>query len=473
MNLLGLDFGTTSLKSAVYNKAGECLFTHETTYDLIHHDGFIEFNADEYLSMLLSSINAASDICSIYALAIDTQCETMILADDNGNPLCNAIVWLDNRGQKEALQIKNDFGTRLIYEKTGQCDISGIWPACKLLWIKNNLPEVWVKTRKIFLLEDWLLYKLTGRFVTQKTLQSSSLYFDIVNGCWWHQMLEYIGIKDDVLPKLMDSGEYVGDYKGIHVATSAMDQAAGAIGAGIYKEGMISEMTGTAMALFSPTDTMPAYHEGIKVPCHFNATTKYAVMPWISTAGMALKWFRDSFIKEANYSELDMLAKDIPAGSDGLMFFPHLCGSTHPIYDPEAKGCFYGLKLSHGKEHFSRAILESIAYMLNSSISSLKQDISMIHSIGGSARSDLWCQIKADVTKKQIKTLKESEPACKGSAILAGIATKEYLSIQEACEKTIYIDKIYQAKSDGYDSYTKLYNEYMKMNEKIYGKGGR
>lgn len=473
MNFLGLDFGTTSLKAAVFNKAGECLFTHEITYELIHHDGFIELNADEYFRMLLSVINTVTDIFHIYALAIDTQCETMVLADEYGNALCNAIVWLDNRGQKEALQIKDDFGNKLIYNATGQCDISGIWPACKLLWIKNNRPQVWDKTKKIFLLEDWLVYKLTGKFVTQKTLQSSSLYFDIVNECWWKQMLEYIGINEDMLPRLMDSGEYVGDYKGIHVATSAMDQAAGAIGAGIYKDGMISEMTGTAMALFNPTDTIPAYYESIKVPCHFNATTRYSVMPWIPTAGMALKWFRDSFIKEADYFELDRLAKDIPAGSDGLMFFPHLCGSTHPIYDPEAKGCFYGMKLSHSREHFIRAILESIAYMLNSSISSLNQDISMIHSIGGSTRSDLWCQIKADVTGKQIKTLKESEPACKGSAILAGIATKEYLSIQEACEKTVCIDKIYQPKKDGYDSYTDLYNEYIKMNEKIYGKGGR
>jgi xylulokinase len=164
----------------------------------------------------------------------------MVLADEYGNALCNAIVWLDNRGQKEALQIKDDFGNKLIYNATGQCDISGIWPACKLLWIKNNRPQVWDKTKKIFLLEDWLVYKLTGKFVTQKTLQSSSLYFDIVNECWWKQMLEYIGINEDMLPRLMDSGEYVGDYKGIHVATSAMDQAAGAIGAGIYKDGMIA-----------------------------------------------------------------------------------------------------------------------------------------------------------------------------------------------------------------------------------------
>ncbi len=279
MNLLGLDFGTTSLKAAVFNQKGECLFSHEEAYDLIHQDGFIEFNADEYLNILLRAINLAAEKFSISALAIDTQCETIILADEYGNPLCNAIVWLDNRAEKEASRIKEDFGNELVYSTTGQCDISGIWPACKLLWIKNNRPDVWKKIKKIFLLEDYLLYRLTKKFVTQKTLQSSSLYLDIQRGCWWKKMLDYIGIDENILPRLLESGEYVGDYNGIHVATSAMDQAAGAIGAGIYKEGMISEMTGTAMALFNPTDAIPAYHEGIKVPCHFNVTTKYAVMP--------------------------------------------------------------------------------------------------------------------------------------------------------------------------------------------------
>ena len=468
MNFLGLDFGTTSLKAAVFDKIGECLFTHEETYDLLYKGGFIEFDAIEYLNILKRAINTVTDKFTIYALSIDTQCETMILADESGNPLCNAVVWLDDRAKQEALQIIEDFGNKQIYNVTGQCDISSIWPACKLLWFRKNRPEIWERTRKIFLLEDYILYKLTGKFVTQKTLQSSSLYFDIVNGCWWNKMLDYIGICENMLPSLLDSGVYVGDYGGIIVATSAMDQAAGAIGAGIYKEGMLSEMTGTAMAIFSPTDNMPLYHENIMIPCHFNTTTKYAVMPWIPTAGMALKWFRDSFLENKTYTELDVLAKDIETGSDGLMFFPHLCGSTHPIYNPEAKGSFYGIRLSHKQEHFIRSILESIAYMLKSSILSLSQEISVIHSIGGSAKSDIWCQIKADVTQKRIISLKEKEPACKGSAILAGLATNEYSSIQVACEKTILADRVFLPETDEYE---KLFIEYMKINERIFGKG--
>ncbi|HHT94841.1 MAG TPA: FGGY family carbohydrate kinase [Clostridia bacterium] len=466
MNLLGLDFGTTSLKAAVFNKEGQCLFVHEEAYELIHNDGFIEFDAKEYLNILKRAIKAATDKFSIYAMAIDTQCETIILADQSGNPLCNAVVWLDDRAKQQALKIKEDFGNRQVYEVTGQCDISGIWPACKLLWFKQNRPDIWKKTGKIFLLEDYLLYNLTGKFVTQKTLQSSSLYFDIVNGCWWKTMLDYIGISEDMLPALYDSGAYVGDYNGIHIATSAMDQAAGAIGAGVYKEGVISEMTGTAMAIFSPTDNMPLYHEDIIVPCHYNATTKYAVMPWMPTAGMALKWFKDCFMYDMTYAQLDMLAKDAPPGSDGLMFFPHLCGSIHPILNPHAKGSFYGIGLAHKQEHFVRAILESIAYMLKSCIASLECDLDAIHSIGGSAKSDIWCRIKADVTQKKIITLKEREPACKGSAILAGLATGVYSSVGQACEKTLATDRVILPERDVYAG---LYEEYMKINEKIYG----
>jgi xylulokinase len=151
----------------------------------------------------------------------------MILGDKDGKPLMNAIVWLDNRAAKEAEDIKEKFGNKVVYDVTGQPEITATWPASKLIWVKENLPDVFEKTEKIFLLEDYILYRLTGAFVTEHTLQSSSLYFDIRNKCWWKEMLDFIGIDEGKLPKLCESSTVVGEYKGVKVVTGAMDQIAG------------------------------------------------------------------------------------------------------------------------------------------------------------------------------------------------------------------------------------------------------
>jgi xylulokinase len=227
---------------------------------------------------------------------------------------------------------------------------------------------VWAKTKKIFLLEDYLLYKLTGKFVTEKTLQSSTIYFDIHSSDWWQEMLDYIGVERAQLPALLDSGVYVGDYDGIKVSTAAMDQVAGAIGAGVIKPGIVSEMTGTTMAITVPTDHVPDYDPNSFVPCHYNFDGNYCLLSWSPTAGMALKWFRETFLKDVSFGELDTLAEKVPVGCNGLTFLPYLCGSTMPKYNPDARGSFTGLTPEHTAAHFVRSIMESVTSMLKSNL---------------------------------------------------------------------------------------------------------
>ena len=177
MNLMGIDVGTSSIKTAIFNEKLEMLKTSNIDYLIEAHDNIVEFDAEKYWEIVKTEIDNL-DI-KVDALAIDTQCETLILTDEEGNPVRKAIVWLDNRATKEAEEIESYFGRQLVYEITGQPEITATWPACKLLWVKKNEPEVWAKTKKIFLIEDYLLFKLTGKFVTEKTLQSSTIYFDI------------------------------------------------------------------------------------------------------------------------------------------------------------------------------------------------------------------------------------------------------------------------------------------------------
>ncbi len=460
MYLLGVDIGTTSMKAAVYDEKGQEKGSVHLEYTLKSHGDFVEFNPEEYWQMFQKAYNTLSEGIHIDALSVDTQCETLILTDESGKPLCDAIVWLDNRATAEAAEIESVFGTEKVYTVTGQPEITATWPACKLLWVKRNLPDVWQKTRKIFLLEDYILFRLTGEFVTERTLQSSTIYFDVRNGQWWKEMLDYIGVSPEMLPRLYGSAEKVGEYQGTEVITGAIDQIAGAIGAGVTKKGCISEMTGTTMVIFAGSDTIPPFNSDSKVPCHYNYDDKYCLMLWTPTAGMTLKWFKNAFCENESFADLDVLAEKIAPGCDGLTMLPHLCGSMMPKYNPEVKGGFYGFSLEHTKGHFVRSVLEAIACMLKENLEYLGTPVEEIRCMGGGAMSPLWCQIKADMTGKKLVTLKNKETACLGSAILAGVGAGIFKDVNSAAEALVQIDKVYIPGnidySDAYDRYKKL-----------------
>lgn len=448
MNLMGIDVGTTSIKAAVFNEKLEQIYSNSIDYIIESHDDIVEFDGEKYWEFIKDELDNLK--VDVSALSIDTQCETLILTDDEGTPVRKAIVWLDNRAEKEARIIEEHFGRKRVYEVTGQPEITATWPASKLLWVKRNEPEVWAKTKKVFLLEDYILYKMTGKFVTEKTLQSSTIYFDINNSCWWNEMLDFIGVSVDMLPKLCDSAELIGEYNGIKVVTGAMDQIAGAIGAGVIKPGIVSEMTGTTMVIFSPCESVPPYDESSIVPCHYNFDGKYCVLSWSPTAGMALKWFRNALCEDFSFAQLDDIAKEVPPGCDGLTFLPYLCGSTMPKYNPKARGSFTGLTPEHTRAHFVRSIMEAMSYMLKSNFEYLGVEAKEIRAMGGGANSDLWCQMKADVTKKTLMTLKNKETACLGSAILAGVGTGLFESVEEAC-KGVELNKVYTPNNVDYD----------------------
>jgi len=455
---MGIDIGTTSVKSGVFDETLEQKLSFVADYTLDSHGDIVEFDGEEYWTIVKGEIEKACRDLKIDALAVDTQCETLILTDDFGNPVRQAIVWLDNRATKEAEEIEAHFGRQKVYEITGQPEITATWPACKLLWVKKNEPEIWAKTKKVFLLEDWILYKLTGRFVTEKTLQSSTIYFDIRQGAWWQEMLDFIGVGEDMLPELLDSGVRVGNYRGIEVVTGAMDQISGAIGAGVLQKGIVSEMTGTTMVIFSPCDDIPAFDEKSIIPCHYNYDDKYCLLTWSATAGMALKWFKNALCENFSFAELDELAGKISIGCDGLTFLPYLCGSTMPKYNPSARGSFTGLTPEHTRGHFVRSIMEAISCTLKENLDYLNLPVTEIRAMGGGANSPLWCQMKADMTGKTLVTLKNKETACLGGAILAGVGIGIFPSVESVADRILAKD-VYTPK--GAD-YTAAYENYRK-----------
>lgn len=459
MNCLGIDFGTTSVKAVLFDEKLTELAASSEDYTLKTVGNTVELVPEKYWELLQNALTTVRAAAPVDCLAIDTQCETLILTDENGTPVRDAIVWLDNRATEEADMINTRFGRQKVYEITGQPEITATWPACKLLWVKRNEPEVWARTKKIFLLEDYLLYKLTGEFVTEKTLQSSTIYFDINRSVWWKEMLDFIGVTEEQLPALFDSGKLVGEYDGIKIVTSAMDQVAGAIGAGVTHKGIVSEMTGTTMAIYAPTDTVPPFRADSIVPCHYSYDGSYCLLSWSPTAGMALKWFREAFLKDRSFAEIDEMAKEIAPGCEGLTFLPYLCGSTMPKYNPDAKGSFTGITPAHTAAHFARSIMEAVSCMLKNNLDYLGVTVDEIRIMGGGAKSPLWCEIKADMTGKRLTTLKNKETACLGSAILAGVGAGVFAGVQEACS-LIETAKAYLPTGTDYGEVCRRFNDY-------------
>ena len=344
---------------------------------------------------------------------------------------------------------------------TGQPEITATWPAAKLLWMRQNEPEIFSRVKRIFLLEDWLLFKMTGKFVTERTLQSSTIYFNIHTGEYWDEMLDFIGVSREMLPTLFGSAEQIGEYRGARVVTGAIDQIAGAIGAGVVKKGLVSVMTGTTMVLFMPSDGVPPYDEASIVPCHYNYDGKYCLLSWTPTAGMALKWFKNALCESFSFKDLDALAEAVPAGSAGVTFLPYLCGSTMPKYNPEARGSFTGLTTEHTRGHFVRAVMESVASMLRANLEYLGLGTEEIRAMGGGAQSPLWCQMKADMTGKRLVTLKNKETACLGSAILAAVGVGYFDSVEQAAER-VEPDRVFLP---GETDYTECYERYLKCDK--------
>lgn len=460
--LLGIDIGTTSLKGCVFDEQGKELASVTKAYTLITEGERVEFPAEKYFELFKEAYDELSAQFPITSFAIDTQGETLIFLDKQGQPLMNAIVWLDNRAEAEAKAIEAAFGLQAVYEITGQTEVPAGYPAPKILWLKNNRPDLFNKLDKVVLLEDYLLYRITGKFVCERSLYSSTLYLDIRTGEYWKEMLDFIGVDESYLPTLYESGEKVGEYQGAVVCTGALDQISGFIGSGIIREGMVSEMTGTALAVCALSKEIPPYFEGIKVPAYYVAKDKYCLLMWAPTAGMVMEWFKKNFCADLDYKTMDEAAAKIPLGSEDLTISPNMRGSVMPVNDSELKGGVYGMDLKHTRAHFARAIMESIACLLRQYLECLQLPVDEIISIGGGAKSGVWRQIKADITGKKVVTLKNKETGCLGTAIYAGYGAGIYQDIDGAVSKLVEKKDVVEPIAERFEA-DRVYDRYIAL----------
>jgi xylulokinase len=481
--VLGLDAGTTAFKGILVSEEGRIVREASREYslefsgpDIVEIDPEIFWQSTvEIIRQLLAETGIPAE--QIRAIAFSSQGETLVCVDDQGKPLRNAIVWLDNRSVSEAEAIKRDFPQGAFREKTGQVEVLPLWPATRIRWLRDHEPKIFEKTRKFLLVADYLLYRLTGIYASEQSLVSSTLYYDIVHKCYWGEMLDYLGIPSGSLPEVHPSGTPVGKISpaaasetGLSgetlMVTGAYDHPAGAIGSGNIRAGIISETTGTAMAMCVTLDE-PMMREGQQLPCQCHAIPgKYFLLPYGHTAGMVLKWFRDAFCPGDSYELLDSRAGEIKPGAEGLIVLPHLMGAGSPEFDANVRGAFAGITPGLEKAHFVRAIMESIAFMVRKNVESLQGagiSVSEIRALGGGARSSLWNQIKADVTRVTYLTLESAESACLGAAILAGTGSGMWGSLQEACSLAVKTRDRFGPDPSNAGIYDKAYARYVSL----------
>ncbi|OAB38600.1 hypothetical protein PMSD_06180 [Paenibacillus macquariensis subsp. defensor] len=483
--LLTLDVGTTAVKAALFDEhLKPCALVIQEYTLLTPQTDWVELPAEIYWDtavLCIQQVMAESGVPrdEIAAITCTTQGETLIPITQDGQVLHNAIVWMDARAKVEALTVGGQCTKERFYHKTGVPEASPYTPLCKLIWLKNNLPDVYLHTHKLLLVEDYLVYRLSGRFVTNPAVLCSSGYFDVLQNDLWHEILERNGLDADKIPGVLPCGSVVaplcqaaalelGLDTSTFVTTGAMDQVAAAVGIGNISPGTVNESTGTCLCV-AATVQDPHLDSWSSVAVYSHALPgRYLKVVVTQTAGMILKWFRDEFcvdlLGKGDFARMDELAKVEPAGSRNLMLFPYLTGMES---DPAARGVFFGFGLDTSRGCFIRAVMESVGYTLKQNLAQMGLAPECLYSLGGGARSAVWNQIKANICNTEIRVSETSESASLGAAMLGGVACGIFSDLDDACLKLHEGDvfspqlELVARYKDGYGRFNAMY-EYFK-----------
>jgi xylulokinase len=373
-----------------------------------------------------------------------------VLLDERGDVLRPALLWCDQRTEKQCFEITERIGAERLIRLVCNRAVTG-FTLPKLLWVRENEPEIWRKVRSVLLPKDYVRLCLTGDKASDVADASGTLLFDVQNRRWSNEILDAMEINRELLPEVFESieitgrvsksgAEATGLLEGTPVVAGAGDNAAGAIGMGLVKAGIVGATIGTSGVVFVVTDRPTFDLEGrVHTLCHA-IPNRWHMTGVTLGAGLSLKWFRDNFGGGKSFLELDNEASTVAPGSDGALWLPYLMGERTPYLDPRARAAFVGLTASHTRSHLTRAVMEGVAFSLRDSFEIFRDLGTPINSIrlgGGGARSKLWQQVQADVYGRTVETIEADEGAAFGAAILAGVGVGAWDSVDHACESII------------------------------------
>ena len=498
--LLGIDIGTSGTKTLICDEKGKVLATAMAEHPISSpKPGWSEQNPLDWWSAVCAATKAVLKKAKvkgadIQGIGLSGQMHGSVFLGDGIKPLRPALLWNDQRTAAECAEITQKAGGReKLIELVANPALTG-FTAPKILWVRKHEPKVYAKTKHILLPKDYIRLCMTGEYATEVSDASGMLLLDVVNRKWSDKLLSLLEIDKSLLGKLYESQEITGVLHaqaadamglvpGIPVVGGAGDQAAGAVGNGIVNSGIISATLGTSGVVFAHSDTPTRDPEGrVHTMCHA-VPGKWCVFGCMLAAGGSFQWFRN----ELGFLEVEMAkqmskkrgvtvdpyellteeAAEAPAGCEGLFFLPYLTGERCPHPDPSARGAWIGLTSRTNRDMMIRALMEGVTYGMRDAIEIMRGmdiPISQVRASGGGARSSFWRQMQADIYKQPIVITNASEGPAYGVAILAGVGTGVWKSVEEACKsgikETVRVKpqkKLSALYDRHYGVYTKLY----------------
>ncbi len=479
--LLGIDFGGGSAKATLLSTDGKIAAEANAEYETYHpENGFCEQKPEDWkkalqqtsISLLRKSEVDAGDIL---AVALDSATHTAVLCDESMAPICDAIHWTDSRSRSQSSYLRENYGERIFEITYHKPDT--IWTLPQLLWIKENKPNVFSRIKNIVFEKDYLRYLLTGVVCTDNIEAQGSMLYDSVKGEWSEELCGMIGLPMSALPRIVKPTDIIGSItsdgealtglrKGTPVICGTTDTVTEVFASGAVLKNDTTIKLATAGRICVITDK--AYPDRDVV--NYSHIIDGLWYPGSATkaAASSLRWYRDTF--GGDYRELDEKAEQIPVGCDGLVFHPYINGELTPYADPMLCGSFVGIRAGHTKAHFTRAVLEGVAFSLLHSKKKLEfigmkcADCATL--IGGGAKSQLWQSIVADCLDIDLNVTDSSDSSL-GSAMLAGVAIGVFENAEIAARNCIHVNKKVKPNKENHEKYEKLFQEYVRVHDAL------
>ncbi|MBN2024417.1 MAG: xylulokinase [Pirellulales bacterium] len=466
---LGIDIGTSGTKTLAMDASGKILADATEIYPCrAPRPLWSEQNPEDWWKATVGSVRrvvarAKLKPADVKAIGLSGQMHGSVFLDRNNKVVRPAILWNDQRTAAECAEIERRAGGRAkLIRMVANPALAG-FTAPKILWLRNHEPRNFDKTRRVLLPKDEIRRRLTGEFATDVSDASGMLLLDVARRRWSKRLLAALELDESLLARCHESEEVTGtltrEAAGLlglstdcAVVAGAGDCAAGAVGNGIVRQGVLSTSIGTSGVVFVHSNEVKVDPLGrVHTFCHA-VRGKWHMMGVTLAAGGSLQWFRNALCqadveraKKAGREVYDLLTAEAaaaPAGSEGLFFLPYLSGERTPHADPDARGCFVGLTLAHGRGHLVRSILEGVTYSLRESLAIFEElgvPVREIRASGGGSRSPLWRQIQADVFGRKVVTVNTEEGPAYGVALLAAVGAGAYANIEEACKAAVRV----------------------------------
>ncbi|MGE5607092.1 MAG: xylulokinase [Bacteroidota bacterium] len=488
--LLGIDQGTSGCKMTAFDFNGQIVASVTEEYPTYYgQPGFVEQDADEWWNAICHGIQSLVHHQGlkpeeIAAIGVDGASWTCLPVDHNGDPLRRAMIWLDRRAEKQAVWMCKTLGEEYLVGLSGNpVDPAYIVP--KMLWVRENEPEIYHRAAKFLQSNAFIAYKLTGEYSQDYSQGYGFHFFNIAKGSWDEGAAEKMCISLDLIGPIRHCHDIVGTVTpsdasesglvaGIPVVAGGLDAACCTLGAGVVKPGQTQEQGGQAGGMSILIDR-PLIHSKLILGYH--------VIPdlWLLQGGTVggggtLKWFNQELGhyeqqvgKDVDKSPFEVMSDEaagVMPGSNGLIFLPYMAGERSPIWDSNARGVFFGLSYDKTRAHLIRAMMEGVSFSLHHNLKTAEEanaTVNELISVGGSANSRVWTQIKADITGKPIHVPFSDHATTLGAALLAGVGAGIYQSFEDAVRRTVHIQRTHQPDPQNYEIYQKYYQIYLEL----------